>query len=226
MRVVLTSSFSYSHAARLGSSRFNTQIARIVVGGMEVGAPRGAAASAAASADAATTGSGTRTLRGAYARASPETAARLEAAGVPSVRVSRSLADVMFGDDDSDDDEEGFSGFVNSIRNMDSMRGASFSFSGLPGMHLPPPPPPPRSFATNMHDAGAGGSAEHALEIQDSDDDDDEVVVVGSRRSSQRSAAGNASSTSGRAPRHGPVSGGYISTGGLAPRPQSRTRRT
>lgn len=162
--------------------------------GLEIGGPVGASASAS---DAASAGPSTRSTRGVHwARASPETAARLEAAGVPSVRVERAmeratvargLADTMFGGDDdsdeSDDDDGGFSGFVNSIRNMDSMRGAAtFSFTGLPpGMHLSPPPMPLRSYASNMHDATAGGSADNALEIQDSDEDE-EVQVLGSFR--------------------------------------------
>jgi hypothetical protein len=82
-----------------------------------------------------------------------------EAAGMPP-----RLEDVFFGSDDDEEEDDGYSGFVASIRNMESVRG-----DHLFGGHRP------RSFASNMHDADAGETADNALEIEDSDD---EVEVV------------------------------------------------
>lgn len=79
------------------------------------------------------------------------------------------LEDVFFGSDDDDDEEEGY-GFVASIRNMESIPGGTTLFGGYR----------PRSFASNMHDADAGETADNALEIEDSDD---EVEVVHVSRS-------------------------------------------
>lgn len=161
--------------------------------GHEAGGPltRAARAEAASTSSSGAASAGPRSGMRTFARASPETAARLEAAGVPSVRVSSRFADIMFDGDDEDvmfdgddedgnasDDEGGFYRFANSIRSMDSsgMRGrTTFSF-GVPGMHISPPAPP-RSYASNMNDATAGASADNALEIEDSDDDDDVEVV-------------------------------------------------
>jgi hypothetical protein len=84
-----------------------------------------------------------------------------EAAGMP-----RRFEDVFFGSDDDDDEEEdeGYHGFVASIRSMESIGGNTL-FGGYR----------PRSFASNMNDADAGETADNALEIEDSDD---EVEVI------------------------------------------------
>lgn len=193
---VRLSAFSHNFlaTARLGSSsRLSTQIARIVVGGMpahESGRPVTRAARAAAasgsSPDAAGSSSSGRPRR-VFTVPDWNPPAREPSSGV---RFTGRFADVMFGDeddDDSDDDGNGFSGFVSTIRDMEGLRrrgrtGATFSFSGLPSMHLSAfPSPPSRSYASNSHDATAGASADNALEIEDSDDDDDEVQIVGSR---------------------------------------------
>jgi hypothetical protein len=175
-----------SFFARLGSTHFNTHIARIVVGGPGMRSVAGSNPTSSASAGPSTRS----TSRSPSARSSSESAARASS--------GRSFADVIFGDegDESDEDDDGFSGFVNSIRSMDGMRSGSFSFSGLSGIPFPAPAPyrrPARSFATNSDQVNAGGSAETPLEIADSDDDeddeeDDEVVVVGSRRTASRLA--------------------------------------
>lgn len=92
-----------------------------------------------------------------------------EAAGIPP-----RLEDVFFGSDDDDEDDvhndEGYNGFVASIRNMESMSsGGGPTFFGIG------PSTRGRSFASNMNDVDAGETADNALEI---DDSDDEVEVV------------------------------------------------
>jgi hypothetical protein len=84
-------------------------------------------------------------------------------------RLENVLEDSLFGSDDEDSEDEGYNGFVASIRNMESMRGGPIVFgSGQSG----------RSFASNIHDADAGGTADNALEIEDDSDDEVEVVHV------------------------------------------------
>ena len=154
------------------------------------GPPRSAAGSGSAarrdsSSDSAAGGSSTRaTTSIGFARAPPDVAARLEAAGVPSISVSRGFFSGFGSDGEDSDDDDGFMGFMDAVRNS-----RAFSFSGLPvTMHTPHPPPPARSFASNVHDASAGGSADNALEIEDSDDD--EVEIVGSSSSTNRPPRG------------------------------------
>ena len=137
--IVLTLSFLFlSVTARLSArGGFNTQFARIVVNGMS--------------------GSGVFETR-------PFEAARVSVplnAAPEAARMPHQFEDVFFGSDDEDD---GYNGFVASIRNMDSVGGSTL-FGGYR----------PRSFASNMHDADAGDTADNALEIEDSDD---EVEVV------------------------------------------------
>ena len=158
-------------AARLGSSRFvNTQVARIIVGGMELGS-NGTGSSAAAS------------------RPSTRAAARRPSSGAASR--AREMQYMFGGDDDESDSEDdlGFSSFVNSMRMGASLRraaGPSFTFSSSMAHAMAPPPPPARNFAVNSNDATAGRSIETPLEICDSDEDDDEVVVVETRPASAR----------------------------------------
>jgi hypothetical protein len=143
--VLTTFSFS-SNTARLSGSRFNTtHIAHIVVNGISGGGVFEV---------------GPHPGPFAPPRISAAAAGVPEAAGMPP-----RLEDVFFGSDD-DDEDLGYNGFVASIRNMESMRGGATLFgSGFSG----------RSFASNMHDADAGETADNALEIEDSDD---EVEVV------------------------------------------------
>lgn len=124
-----------------GRGGFNTQIARIVVNGM----------------------SGSGVFQTGPFQAATRVSVPLnevpEAAGMP-----RRFEDVFFGSDDDEEEDEGYHGFVASIRSMESIGGNTL-FGGYR----------PRSFASNMHDVDAGETADNALEIEDSDD---EVEVI------------------------------------------------
>jgi hypothetical protein len=139
----------------LGGSQFNTHIARIVVNGIGGGGVF-----------EAQLGPRSGFVIPPYPRRVPQSVP--EAAGMPPEPRLDRLEDVFFSDDD--DEEDGFDGFVASIRNMESMRGGPTLFGIGPRGG--------RSFATTMDDADAGETADNALEIDDSDDDEVEVVRV------------------------------------------------
>ncbi len=116
------------------------------------------------------------------------------------LRSSRRLVGpvVIDSDAESDEDVEEMSMFIRHFRSManrDALASSAQSFyAGPPAEQVRTRGPmnnvsslsygiasrstPPRSYATNVHERGAGATADTALEILDSDDDDDVIEIL------------------------------------------------